>query len=144
MNNKLCKLFVKTLNLLTVTLFSGFFLVIFAALLLSWVLLLSGCCGGENADVVVVNDSGRAVYSITVEYANSSETTIAANGSALMEPGQTYGLALEEDQATVILLDRAQRTISRSRVTRVEDQRQFLTVDGVTEGSLSVKGGPDA
>lgn len=138
MKNKLCKLFVKTLNALTVTLFCGFFLVIFTALLLSWVLALSGCCAGEDADLVVVNDSGRDVYSIAVEYAGSTETVTAASGRPLLEPGQTFGLTLEEDEATVVLLDMAQRVISRNRVTRVEGQRMFLTVDGVTEGRLNV------
>ena len=37
------------------------------------------------------------------------------------------------------LLDRAQRTIGRSRVTRREDCRQVLTFDGASEGSLSLE-----
>ena len=113
--------------------------------MLTWMLLclvLAGCCGGENADLVVVNDSSRDAYSIVLEYADSTETVQAASGNALLKPGQTCGLALEEGEVLVTLRDRAQRTIGRSRVARQEGQRLFLTFDGVTEGSLSVEGWP--
>ncbi len=113
--------------------------------MLTWMLLclvLAGCCGGENADLVVVNDSSRDAYSIVLEYADSTETVQAADGSTLLKPGQTYGLELEEGEVLVTLRDRAQRTIGRSRVARQEGQRLFLTFDGVTEGSLSVEEWP--
>lgn len=102
--------------------------------------LLSGC-GGETADLVVVNDSRRAVYSIVLEYENSTETVTAASGAALLEPGQTFGLALEEGEVLVTLRDRAQGTVGQGRVTR-QELRQFLTFDGVTEGVLSVEERP--
>ena len=114
-------------------------------------LLFTGCsaaafflsgCGSPEADLVVVNESDKDVYSIVLEYENSTETVQAANGSALFGPGQTYGLLLEEGEATVTLRDLAQRTIGRSRVTRQEGKRLYLTFDGVTEGSLSVEERP--
>ena len=58
-------------------------------------LTLSGCCGGEHADLVVVNNSDRDACSIVLEYSGSTETVQAADGSALLKPGQTYGLELE-------------------------------------------------
>ena len=135
----LCKLFVKLLNMLTLTLLSSFLFVIFVALILAWALLQTRCCGGEDADLVVVNDSGRDAYSIVLEYKNSTEAVHAANGGALLKSGQSYGLELEEDIVTVILRDRAQRTIGRSRVACQEGQRLFLTFDGVSGGSLCVE-----
>ena len=57
---------------------------------------LSGCCGGEHADLVVVNNSDRDACSIVLEYSGSTETVQAADGSTLLKPGQTYGLELEE------------------------------------------------
>lgn len=111
-------------------------------------LTLSGCsaaafwlsgCGNPDADLVVVNDSRRAVYSIVLEYENSTETVQAASGTALLEPGQSYGLTLEEGEVLVTLRDQAQRTVGQGLVTRKEEFRQFLTFDGVTGGSLSVE-----
>ena len=58
-------------------------------------LTLSGCCGGEHADLVVVNNSDRDACSIVLEYSGSTETVQAADGSTLLKPGQTYGLELE-------------------------------------------------
>lgn len=113
--------------------------------MLTWMLLclvLAGCCGGEHADLVVVNNSDRDACSIVLEYSGSTETVQAADGSTLLKPGQTYGLELEEGEVLVTLRDRAQRTIGRSRVARQEGQRLFLTFDGVTEGSLSVEEWP--
>jgi len=95
---------------------------------------LSGC-GEVDADVVVINESGRAVYSIVLEYAGSTEAVQRADGGVLLEQGQSYGLELEENEAVVILLDRAEQTIGRSRVTRDAYWRTFLTFDGTAEGS---------
>ena len=94
-------------------------------------LTLSGCCGGEHADLVVVNNSDRDACSIVLEYSGSTETVQAADGSTLLKPGQTYGLELEEGEVLVTL-----------RVTRQEGERLFLTFDGVAEGSLSVEEWP--
>ena len=105
-------------------------------------LTLSGCCGGEHADLVVVNNSDRDACSIVLEYSGSTETVQAADGSVLLKPGQTYGLELEEGEVLVTLRDRAQRTIGQGRVTRQEGERLFLTFDGVAEGSLSVEEWP--
>ena len=104
-------------------------------------LTLTACCR-EDADLVVFNESDRAVYSIVLEYENSTTTVQSANGGALMEPGQSYGLALEEGEVLVILRDRARRTIHQSRLTWQEGKRLCLTVDGVTEGSLCVEERP--
>lgn len=103
-------------------------------------LTLPGCCGSPNADLVVVNESDRDAYSIVLEYEDSTETVQAADGRALLRPGQTYGLELEEGEVLVILRDRAQRTIGRGRVARQEGERLFLTFDGTAEESLSLEG----
>lgn len=114
-------------------------------------LSLSGCtlaavwldgCGSPDADLVVVNESGRDACSIVLEYEDSTETVQAADGDVLLKPGRTYGLELEEGEVLVILRDRAQRTIGRSRVSRQEGKRLFLTFDGVSEGSLCVEEWP--
>ena len=105
-------------------------------------LTLSGCCGGEDADLVVVNNSDRDACSIVLEYSGSTETVQAADGSVLLKPGQTYGLELEEGEVLVTLQDRAQRTIGQGWVSRQEGERQFLTFDGVSEGNLSVEEWP--
>ena len=115
-------------------------------------LSLTGCalaavwldgCGSPEADLVVINDSSRDVYSIVLEYESSTETVQAANGSALFGPGQSYGLVLEEGEVLVILRDRAQGTIGRSRVTRQEGRRRFISFDGVTEGGLWMEERPN-
>ena len=105
-------------------------------------LTLSGCCGSPNADLVVVNESDRDAYSIVLEYENSAETVQAADGNALLRPGQTYGLELEEGEVLVILRDRAQRAIGRGRVARWEGKRLVLAFNGVSEGSLCVEERP--
>ena len=67
------------------------------------------------------------------------EDTLAATANDAWE---SYGLELEEGEVLVTLRDRAQRTIGQGRVTRQEGERQFLTFDGVAEGSLSVEEWP--
>lgn len=141
-SRSLCKLISKGLNMLTLTILSGCLFVVFVILVLSWVMLLTGCCGGEHADLVVINESDRDAYSIVLEYEDSTETVQAASGKALLKPGQSYGLELEEGEVLVILRDRAQRTIGRGRVARQEGERLFLTFDGVSEGSLCVEDWP--
>lgn len=115
-------------------------------------LSLTGCalaavwldgCGNPDADLVVINESEKDVYSIVLEYENSTETVQAANGSALFGPGQSYGLELEEGEVLVILRDRLQGTIGRGRLSWQEGERLYLAFDGVTEGSLCVEERPN-
>lgn len=133
----LCKLFAKTLNILTLTFLGSWLFMIFMACAVTWVLLLTGCCGGENADLVVLNDSRRAVYSITVEYENSTESVMAANGTALLERGQTYGLILNDGagRVTVVLSGRYGRELGRETVD-FAGERLYLTLE--EDRSLSV------
>lgn len=133
----LCKLSAKILNILTLAFLGSWLFMVFTACVITWVLLLTGCCGGENADLVVVNDSRRAVYSITVEYENSTESVMAANGTALLERGQTYGLTLEDGtkQVTVTLADRYNRELARTEVD-FAGKRLYLTLE--QNGSFSV------
>lgn len=133
----LCKLPAKILNILTLAFLGSWLFMVFTACVITWVLLLTGCCGGENADLVVVNDSRRAVYSITVEYENSTESVMAANGTALLERGQTYGLTLEDGtkQVTVTLADRYNRELARTEVD-FAGKRLYLTLE--QNGSFSV------
>lgn len=120
-------------------------------ILMGLCLSLSGCalaavwldgCGSPDADLVVVNNSRQEVWSIELDYGNETCWVRNAQDHALLKPGQTYGLELEEGEVLVTLRDRAQRTIGQGRVTRQEGERLFLTFDGVSEGDLSVEERP--
>ena len=106
-------------------------------------LTLSACCR-DAGDLVVFNESDRDIYSIVLEYEDSTEMVTAANGGALIKPGQSYGLEMEEGEVLVILRDQAQGTIGRGRLTWHEGQRLYLYEDGVTGGSLCVEERPHA
>lgn len=98
---------------------------------------LSGC-GSPEADLVVVNDSGRDVWSITLHYGNESQGVQSARDHALLEQGQTYGLELEADQVTVILSGRSGRELGRTEVNH-SGERLYLTLE--RDGTLSVSEG---
>ena len=86
-------------------------------------LLLSGCSalgflfGSDQGevDLVVVNDSARAVYAISLDAGDWSETVSSADGFPLLERGESYGLYLEgaEDELTVVLSDELGRPLAR-------------------------------
>lgn len=95
---------------------------------------LSGC-GSPEADVVIVNDSGREVWSITLHYENSSQTVRSAQDHALLERGQSYGLELEENAVTVTLSGRYGRELAR-RTVDFAGERLYLTLE--EDGGLSV------
>ena len=91
-------------------------------------LLLSGCSAlgflfgpdqGE-ADLVVVNDSARAVYAISLDAGDWSETVSSADGVPLLERGESYGLSLA-------LLGEDGRTLARWQ-GRFHGERQELTL----------------
>ena len=109
-------------------------------------LLLAGCsaaafwlsgCGSPDADLVVVNNSGQDVWSITLDYGHESQGVQSARGTALLEQGQSYGLILEEgkSQVTVILSNRLGRELAR-RAVDFTGERLYLTLE--EDGSLSV------
>lgn len=111
---------------------------------LTLALSLTGCsaaafflCGDLEADLVVVNDSGWAVYSIVLEYADRTEGVQTAGGSALLERGQSYGLELEEgaERVTVTLSGKSGRELAR-RTVDFAGERLYLTLE--QNGSLSV------
>ena len=100
-------------------------------------LLLSGCSAlgflfgpdqGE-ADLVVVNDSARAVYAISLDAGDWSETVSSADGFPLLERGESYGLSLEEgtQDYTLALLGEDGRTLARWQ-GRFHGERQELTL----------------
>lgn len=91
--------------------------------------LLSGCGGGE-ADLVVINNSALTVSAVDLDYGDWSETVEAAEGSALLEHGESYGLELEEgaEQVAVTLYDGAGRTLARRLIT-YGDSRLYLTLE---------------
>ena len=124
------KFFVKALNMLTLTTLSGGLLAVFAACVLTWVLLLPGCCGEEVADpdLVVVNDSEQAVYAITLDYGDESCTVQNARGDAMLKQGESYGLMLERERATVTLSGRHDRELARVSVV-FQGERLCLTVE---------------
>ena len=59
----------------------------------------------EEADLVVVNDSARAVYAISLDAGDWTETVSSADGFPLLERGESYGLYLEDgaEPVTVVL-----------------------------------------
>ena len=99
-------------------------------------LLLSGCSAlgflfgpdqGE-VDLVVVNDSARAVYAISLDAGDWTETVSSADG-ALLERGESYGLSLEEgtENYTLALLGEDGRPLARWQ-GRFHGERQELTL----------------
>lgn len=109
-------------------------------------LTLSGCsvaafwlsgCGSPDADLVMVNDSGQDVWSITLDYGNESQGIQSAQERALLERGQTYGLTLEDgaDQVTVVLSGRYGRELGRGTVD-FAGERLYLTLE--KDGTLSI------
>lgn len=110
-------------------------------------LTLSGCsavafwlsdCGNPNADLVVVNDSGRAVWSIELNYGNETMGVRCARDRALLESGESYGLTLEEgtERVTVILSGRYSRELARTEVD-FTGERLYLTLE--RNGCFSVR-----
>lgn len=101
-------------------------------------LLLSGCsaaaffqsgCGGEDADLVIVNNGHQAVWAIELDYGSQTEGIQSAQERPLMEQGQSYGVALEEgtEQVTVKLSGRWGRELARQTVVFSGD-RLYLTL----------------
>lgn len=107
-------------------------------------LLLTGCsaaafwlsgCGSPDADLVVVNNSGQEVWSITLDYEDESQGVRSAGGDALLERGQSYGLELEGDRVTVILTGRGGRELARQKVD-FSGERLYLTLG--EDGNISI------
>ena len=111
-------------------------------------LLLSGCSalgflfGSDQGevDLVVVNDSARAVYAISLDAGDWSETVSSADGFPLLERGESYGLSLEEgtEDYTLELLGKNGRTLARWQ-GRFHGERQELTLSG--GGTIQLNGG---
>ena len=108
-------------------------------------LLLSGCSAlgflfgpdqGE-VDLVVVNDSARAVYAISLDAGDWTETVSSADGG-LLERGESYGLSLEEgtENYTLALLGEDGRPLARWQ-GRFRGERQELTLSG--NGSITAR-----
>ena len=102
-------------------------------------LLLTGCsaaafflsgCGGEDADLVIVNSGRQAVWSIELDYGSQTEGIQSARERPLMEQGQSYGVALEEgtETVTVILSGRWGRELARQTVV-FSGERLYPTLD---------------
>ena len=100
-------------------------------------LLLSGCSAlgflfgpdqGE-VDLVVVNDSARAVYAISLDAGDWSETVSSVDGFPLLERGESYGLSLEEgtQDYTLALLGENGRLLARWQ-GRFHGERQELVL----------------
>lgn len=88
-------------------------------------LLSDGCA---DPDLVVVNDSEQAVYAITLDYGDESCTVQNARGDAMLKQGESYGLMLERERATVTLSGRHDRELARVSVV-FQGERLCLTVE---------------
>ena len=102
-------------------------------------LLLSGCSvlgyfmtpdWVEDADLIVVNNSPSVVYAICISHEDETQVVSNADGNALLERGESYGLELDGtgELVTVVLLDRWQRELARSYV-EFQGERLFLTLE---------------
>ena len=106
-------------------------------ILMGLCLSLSGCalaavwldgCGSPDADLVVVNDSRQEVWSIELDYGDETCWVRNAQDHALLKPGQTYGLELEEARATVVLSDRNGGELGRTTVD-FSGERLYVTLE---------------
>ena len=113
--------------------------VFLALLVMAGGCILSGCSlaafwlsgwGGEDADLVVINDSPLVVGSISLEGAEHSRSLSDGQGFALLERGESFGLKLEEgeEQVLVTLWDPEDRPLGSTWV-EWDGQRVFLTLD---------------
>ncbi len=109
-------------------------------------LSLSGCsaaafwlsgCGSPDADLVVINNGGQAVWSVALDYENETSAVQNARSRALMEHGESYGLLLDEGtrRVTVTLYDRMNRKLAQGAVD-FSGERLYLTLE--EDGTLSV------
>lgn len=95
---------------------------------------LSGC-GSPEADLVVVNNSPREVWAITLDYGNETQGVRNAREHALLEQGESYGMELETGQVTVTLFGLGDRELARTRV-KFSGERLYLTLE--EDGGLSL------
>ena len=108
-----------------------------ALLTLSLVGTLSSCslvgfwlsgCGGEKADLVVVNESSAVIDGISVTEGSQTQSVSSEDGSGLLECGESYGLELAgTGECVVVLFDCWQRELARSYV-EFQGERLFLTL----------------
>lgn len=118
-----------------------------AALAALLALCLSGCSvlgfvmtpdWTRDADLIVVNRNETPVCSITVERVAGSETTVNADGAALLEQGESYGLTLDggEGSLTVVLAGEDGGTLARFPV-RFTGTRLVLAYEA--DGSATIQ-----
>ena len=98
--------------------------------------LLSGCsaagffltgCGGEEADLVVYNDSTAILGSITISGAEESQSVSLAAGSPL-ERGESYGFTVDHTgRMTVEVWDLDGNLVGQCPVN-LEDERLYVTL----------------
>lgn len=102
-------------------------------------LLLTGCsaaafflsgCGSPEADLVVINNSRREVWSISLDYGDQTQAVGSTGDRALLAKGQSCGLLLEEEtgEVTVVLSGRADRELAR-RTVAFTGERLYLTLE---------------
>lgn len=97
---------------------------------------LSGCFGAapwggdRDADLVVISRNRTPVYSIAVDWDDQGMAVRNAGRRALLERGESFGLALETQRAllTVTLSGESGRTLARTRVD-YSGTRLFLTLE---------------
>ncbi len=110
-----------------------------ALLVLVLALNLSGCslagsrlsgCGGEEADLVVINDSTAVIYSISVTGDGQTQVVSNADGRGMLERGESYGLELQElvGSVTVVLSSFGERELAR-RCVDLKGEQVFLTLE---------------
>ena len=100
---------------------------------------LSSCCGdGDPSGLVVVNDSRRVVYTVSVDWEDQTMGVQDAGGRALLERGETLGIQMEGESGrfTVTLADQNGRTLGRASAS-YRGSPIWLTLEA--DGTVSVR-----
>lgn len=114
------------------------FCMIFFAVLWS----LSACGGGEEADLVFVNDSDAVIVEVVVDFQDRSGGARNADSSPLRR-GDSFGFEAGEYPATVYVYDKAVGDVLQGALARItideappEGERWYVTarseIDGLT------------
>lgn len=113
---------------------------LFVCLVWLFCLVLSSCRNdGEPCGLLVVNDSRESVYAVSVDWEDRTTGVTDARGRALLERGDTLGLALEEGETgrfTVTLSGQWGQTLGRASAS-YRGRPIWLTLE--EDGTVSVR-----
>lgn len=95
--------------------------------------LPSCCCGGEEADLVFVNDSNAVIVAVLADFTDQGSVVQNADSSPLKR-GESFGFQAGEYPATVMVYDKAVENLNEMALTRFivnsappEGERWYVT-----------------